>query len=107
MEIREVDQHAGLQDNGLLARYKAGFSLNDPEGSGYTWVETVDLHDDCVEVRHLRGHSCETDFVHGLDLVQEFRENVRALLQFDQCPRDVGADAMVTTWTCQHHHVCM
>ena len=83
MEIREVDQHAGLQDNGLLARYKAGFSLNDPEGSGYTWVKMVDLHDDCVEVRLFRGHGCETDFVNGPDLVQEFCENVRALLQFD------------------------
>lgn len=80
MEIGKVDQHARLQDNGLLGCHNVCLAFDNTECCRHTGVEAVDLHDDCVEIWHVGGHCCEAHLVDRLDLGEELGENIWALL---------------------------
>src|SRR5689334_22727995 len=95
MEVREVNQHAGFQDNRFSGSHKPRLSFDDPQRGRHTWVETINLHDNCVEIWHLGSDGDEGHFVDRLDLSKKLSEDVRTFLQLDQGPGDIRANAVM------------
>lgn len=95
VEVRKVNQHARLQDDRLLGSHKPSVSFDNPQCGRHTWVEAIDLHDDCIEVWHLGSDGGEVYVLDGLDLGKKLGEDIGALLQLDQRPCDIGADTVM------------
>lgn len=53
MEVRKVNQHARFQGNGVLAGGELGFTVDDSKGSVNSGVQSVDLHNNGIQIGHL------------------------------------------------------
>ena len=53
MPIRKVDQHVRLQNNGLLTGGERGFVVDNSDRGVDNWIQSIDLYDRRVEIRHL------------------------------------------------------
>lgn len=84
-----MNEHTRLQDDWLVVCRKHSFLLDHAEGRRHGWVQSVDLHDDCVEVRHVRVDGLEVELIYSIDLGEERGQELWILLQLDQCPQDV------------------
>ena len=97
MQIRKVNQHAGLQDDGFLAGGEPGFAVHDSEGGVDGWMQSVDLHDHRVEIRHLRIDAREVGGVDRVDFGHELRQALGMLVELDQRPVHIQPDAVMIT----------
>lgn len=61
------------------------------------WVQSVDLHDDCIEIWHLGVDVVEIGGVHRVDLRHKLGQAMWVLVELDQRPSNIQPDAMMTT----------
>ena len=60
MHVGKVKHHARLQDDRFLAGSQLDFSIDDSNSGVDRWIQSVDLHEHRVEVRHLRINVCKS-----------------------------------------------
>ena len=72
MQVGKVNQHAGLQNNGLFAGSKLDFSIDDSDGGVDRWIQSINFHEHRVEVRHLRIDIRKIGGVNRVDFGHKF-----------------------------------
>lgn len=73
MQGGKVKHHARLQDDGFLAGSQLDVSVNDSDSGVDRWIQSIDLHEHRVEVRHLRVDICEIGGVNRVNFGHELR----------------------------------
>ena len=96
VQVREIDQHAGFEIIWFLARCESNILVDDAKGGVDSRMQSVNLHDYGIQVRHLRVKLGEVINVNRVDFGHEFREALGVLVKLNQRPNDVESDAVVT-----------
>ena len=97
MQVGKVNQHAGLQNNGVFARGKLDFSIDDSDRRVNCWIQSINLHEYRVEVRHLRIDIRKIGGVNRIDFGHESRIAPRVPVKFNERPGNIGSNAVMTT----------
>lgn len=89
MQIGKVDQHARLENDRRLAGDEPCFAVDDSDGGVDYRIQSVDIHDHGVEIRHFRIDGREIGVVHRIDFGHELRQALRMLVELDQRPGNI------------------
>ena len=92
-----MNEHPWLQHDWPFVCRENSLLLDDAQCRRYGRVKSVDLHDDCVEVRHLRVDSVEIKLIDSIDFSKQSCQKCRILLQLYESPQNVRADTVVAT----------
>lgn len=71
VEERAMNEHPRLQHDWPFVCREHSLLLDDAQCRRYGWVKSVDLHDDCVEVRHLRVDGVEVKLIDSIDFSKQ------------------------------------
>jgi len=97
IQIRKVNQHARLQNNWHFAGGERGFAIDDSKGGVDGWMQSVDLHDHCVEIWHLGINVRKITRVDRVDFGHKLGQALGMLVKLDQRPSNIQPDAVMTT----------
>ena len=97
MHVGKVKHHARLQDDSFLAGSQLDFSIDDSNSGVDRWIQSVDLHEHRVEVRHLRINVCKIGGVNGVDFGHKLRQAPGMPVKLNKRPSNIRSYAVVTT----------
>lgn len=89
MQVGKVKHHARLQDNGFLAGRQLDVSIDDSDSGVDCWIQSVDLHENRVEVRHLRIDICKIGGVNRVDFGHKLRQAPGMPVKLNKRPSNV------------------